>query len=159
MVYLFSETDVFSVLVGTWNVNAKKPVDDLSEFLDTKENPAIVAVGYKVFQPNLILICLRLQEMDMSAEGVLFREMESRATPWENLFHDALNKQHSDPNTYHLVSLNGRNKRILIFCPPSNFLFRSLQNNLEVFFFVLLFMSNIRPCYQKSLSDLQSLVF
>lgn len=46
-----------------------------------------------------------LQEMDMSAEGVLFREMESRAAPWENLFLEALNKQHADPNTYHLVSI------------------------------------------------------
>lgn len=39
----------------------------------------------------------------MSAEGVIFREMESRAAPWEAIFLDALNKQHPGETAYYQV--------------------------------------------------------
>eukprot|EP01126_Amoeba_proteus_P024152 TRINITY_DN242_c0_g4_i1.p1 TRINITY_DN242_c0_g4~~TRINITY_DN242_c0_g4_i1.p1 ORF type:complete len:735 (-),score=133.08 TRINITY_DN242_c0_g4_i1:40-2172(-) len=70
------------ILCATWNVNVKKPTEDLTAWLNTSHQPGIVAIG--------------IQEMDMSAEGVIFREMESRNAPWEALFLESLNKQHED---------------------------------------------------------------
>lgn len=42
--------------------------------------------------------------MDMSAEGVIFREMESRTAPWEAIFLDGLNKQHGGEPVYSQVT-------------------------------------------------------
>lgn len=35
-----------SVLCATWNVNEKKPSEDLSGWLDVSQRPTFVAIGY-----------------------------------------------------------------------------------------------------------------
>lgn len=107
-----------SIYVGTWNINSKKPgVESLAPWLNsyTDTPPDIVAIGYAV---SLIMIvawvsavltnhCVcSLQELDMSAESLLLREMVSRSAPWSEAIAQTLNAK-PDLVEYYLVR-NGR---------------------------------------------------
>jgi phosphatidylinositol-bisphosphatase len=85
-------TNKFSIqlYLGTWNVNGKKP-EGLNAWLQfTNGNPPdIVGIG--------------IQELDMTTESLLLREMVSRSAPWNEALLQALN-QRPDLVEYSLVA-------------------------------------------------------
>eukprot|EP01125_Pyxidicula_operculata_P018928 TRINITY_DN6800_c0_g1_i1.p1 TRINITY_DN6800_c0_g1~~TRINITY_DN6800_c0_g1_i1.p1 ORF type:complete len:735 (-),score=160.60 TRINITY_DN6800_c0_g1_i1:232-2436(-) len=81
------------ILVGSWNVNSKKPSESLSPWLKREIFPVVVAVG--------------LQELDMSAEALLLEQTAAKSEPWEAAFFQTLNGSNvsKDPSkSYKLIS-------------------------------------------------------
>lgn len=75
----FTQLSNIRVLCATWNVNEKKPSEDLSGWLDVSQRPTFVAIG--------------LQEMDLSAQGMIFGVNEAQSVYWETQLADTLRKQ------------------------------------------------------------------
>ncbi|KNC49078.1 RhoGAP domain-containing protein [Thecamonas trahens ATCC 50062] len=77
----FTDKVPFRLFVGTWNVNGKKPGEELDPWLCAHDEPSdIYAVGF--------------QELDLSAEAFLLNNT-TRSAPWEQHIEQALSK-HGD---------------------------------------------------------------
>ena len=74
----FTEKVPFRLFVGTWNVNGKKPGEELDPWLNSSEPADIYAVGF--------------QELDLSAEAFLLNNT-TRSAPWEQHIETALSKR------------------------------------------------------------------
>jgi len=81
------------ILIGTWNVNAKKPIEDLTPWLvdKTLPEPDIVAVGFQ-------------EIVDLNASNLLVDHTASK--PWEATIERTLEQKYQLVASKHLVGLS-----------------------------------------------------
>jgi len=89
----FTENKKLTVYVGTWNVNAKKPSEDLEDWLllPGYETADIYAIGFQ-------------EIVDLNAGNLLVDHNASK--PWEDKIERTLKQQYVQVATKHLVGLS-----------------------------------------------------
>jgi len=99
--------NIYSVFIGTWNVNGRNPDCSLKEWLNSYKNktPDIYVIGYMFILCNLIkkilnvnefffninnISLIRLQEMDLSKEAYIVSNNE-KESQWSEKIEEGIN--------------------------------------------------------------------
>lgn len=87
----FTEEKKLVFFMGTWNVNGKKPTEDLSTWLVVEPYPDVYCIGFQ-------------EIVDLNASSLLIDHNATK--PWEDLIEKTLKQQYIQVCTKHLVGLS-----------------------------------------------------